>query len=112
MKAAPQTKEYKPLNRFPELEQDFCLRSTSDLSYQQLTTFMNSALAELTNTQGIEFNMEPIDIFQKDQDTSHKQTTWRIILWHPERTLTTAETNKLLDGLAAKAKQEVKAERI
>jgi hypothetical protein len=31
---------------------------------------------------------------------------------HPGRTLTTGETNDLLDELAAKAKQEIKAERI
>jgi phenylalanyl-tRNA synthetase beta subunit len=56
--------------------------------------------------------LQPLDIFQKPADKTHKQTTWRIVLSHPERTLTTEETNKLLDKLAEFAKKEFKAERI
>jgi phenylalanyl-tRNA synthetase beta subunit len=108
----PSHKRYIPLNRFPELEQDFCLRSSVDLSYQELGGFMAKNLEELSNQHGYEFSLEPIDIFQKEGDKTHKQTTWRIILWHPQRTLTTEETNKLLDKLAEVAKKEINAERV
>lgn len=103
---------YQPLNRFPELEQDFCLRSAASLSYEELAEFMARNLSHLSAKPGYHFKIEPLDIFQKANDKSHKQTTWRIILWHPERTLTTEETNKLLDELAARAKKELKAERV
>jgi phenylalanyl-tRNA synthetase beta subunit len=69
-------------------------------------------LNELCEQSGYEFTSRPIDIFQKAGDKSQKQTTWRIILWHPERTLTTQETNDLLDELTGRAKKELKAERI
>jgi phenylalanyl-tRNA synthetase beta subunit len=110
--AASLPPEYKPLNRFPEVEQDFCLRSPADLSYAELTDFIIKNITKLTKAHGYEFWWKPIDIFQKDSDKTHKQTTWRIILFHPDRTLTTKETNQLLDKLADKAKKELKAERI
>jgi len=110
--AASLPPEYKPLNRFPEVEQDFCLRSPADLSYAELTDFITKNITKLTKAHGYEFWWKPIDIFQKDSDKTHKQTTWRIILFHPDRTLTMKETNQLLDKLADKAKKELKAERI
>ncbi len=112
LQAAPVHKIYRELNRFPELEQDFCLRSAAGLNYKELTGFMTENLSHLSARSGYNFKVEPMDIFQKEGDKDHKQTTWRIILWHPERTLTTVETNNLLDELAAKAKKEIKAERI
>jgi len=110
MQIVPAHSQYVPINRFPELEQDFNLRSPSGLSYQELTGFMMKNLEKLLTPHGYGFRLEALDIYQKDRAT--KQTTWRIILWHPERTLTTEETNKLLDELAKLAKEELKAERI
>jgi phenylalanyl-tRNA synthetase beta chain len=108
----PAHRSYIPLNRFPELEQDFCLRTSTTYSFQELTQFMDDNLKILSKPHGYLSRLEPLDIFQKPADKEHKQTTWRIILWHPERTLTTSETNKLLDELAAQAKSKLKAERI
>ncbi|MBX4190745.1 phenylalanine--tRNA ligase subunit beta [Candidatus Saccharibacteria bacterium] len=112
LQVVPPHSPYHPLNRFPELEQDFCLRSSAQFSYQELTNFMMKNLELLSKDQGYSFWVKPLDIFQKENDPKHKQTTWRIILWHPERTLTTKESNKLLDELANKAKEELNAERI
>jgi phenylalanyl-tRNA synthetase beta chain len=112
LQAAPATRSYQALNRFPQLEQDFNLRASSEFTYAELTGFMHSHLETLCRPHGYIFKLEPLDIYQKQDDSSHKQTTWRIILWHQARTLTTEETNKLLDGLAQRAKQELKAERV
>jgi phenylalanyl-tRNA synthetase beta chain len=112
LQAVPPHKAYRPLNRFPELGQDFCLRSSDKLSYKELTEFLVKNLSRLSEPHGYGYSIEPIDIFQKESNTQHKQTTWRINLWHPERTLTTGESNKLLDELADTAKKELNAERI
>jgi phenylalanyl-tRNA synthetase beta subunit len=61
---------------------------------------------------GYNHSIEALDIYQKDSDAKHKQTTWRIQLWHPERTLTTGEVNELLDEISNQAKKELNAERI
>jgi phenylalanyl-tRNA synthetase beta chain len=112
LQAMPPRTPYQPLNRFPQLAQDFNLMSLVDLSYRQLTDFLAANLEQLSRPHGYRFTISPLDIFQKEEDKGHKQTTWRIILWHPERTLTTEETNKLLDELADIAKNELKAKRI
>ncbi len=109
---APRGSVYHPLNRFPSLDQDICLRTDVKVSYGDLEAFMKKEIEQVAKQHGYAFNLEPIDIFRRPNDKSHKQTTWRITLSHPERTLTTQEANKLLDGLAAIAKKELKAERV
>ena len=112
MSVIPPQPGYQPLNRFPELEQDLCLRSSSNLSYAALTDFLMNNLSAEKAKHGYNYSVEPLDIYQAESYKSHKQTTWRIKLWHPERTLTTEETNRLLDEIAAAAKKQLKAERI
>ncbi|HEX5447967.1 MAG TPA: phenylalanine--tRNA ligase subunit beta [Candidatus Saccharimonadales bacterium] len=104
--------KYRPLNRFPELEQDFCLRSSTGQNYQELTDFMVANLETLSAERGYQFRIKPLDVFQKPNDKQHKQTTWRIVLSHPLRTLTNQEVNHLMDQLAAQAKKVLSAERI
>lgn len=103
---------YSPLNRFPSLDQDICLRTAFGVSYVQLEEFLAKRLRSAEQEHGYGTNFQPIDIFQRPNDKAHKQTTWRITLWHPDRTLTTEETNHLLDKIASVASKELKAERI
>jgi phenylalanyl-tRNA synthetase beta chain len=112
LKASKNHTSYQPLNRFPSLEQDFNLRTDSTKPYAGLTEFMTSQLEHAAKEHGYIYELQPLDVFQKEDDKDHKQTTWRIILSHPERTLTTNETNHLLDEIAKKASEELKAERI
>jgi len=104
--------QYEPLNRFPSLDQDLCLRSSANLTYAELTEFLQKQLRRISEKHGYSVAVEPLDIFQRPNDKSHKQTTWRITLWHPERTLTTPEVNKILDTISESAKKEISAERI
>jgi phenylalanyl-tRNA synthetase beta chain len=105
-------RSYEPLNRFPSIDQDFTLRSEAKISYAKLTQFLEKQLQSATKEHGYTHELLPLDIFQKENDVDHKQTTWRIVLAHPEKTLTTEETNKLLDKIAVEAKKELNAERI
>jgi phenylalanyl-tRNA synthetase beta chain len=109
--SAPAVRPYRPLARFPETYQDLCLRTADDLSYEALTSFVSDKLEAATADKGYGYRLEALDIFRPEGE-DYKQTTWRIHLWHPERTLTTDETNRLMDEIAAAAKQELKAERI
>ena len=107
-----QEKNYQSLNRFPSVEQDLCLLTSADFNYQELTSFVSDQLSKASEPHGYQYTLKPLDIFQRANDKNHKQTTWRITLSHPERTLTTQETNKVLDSVAAAAKVKFKAERI
>jgi phenylalanyl-tRNA synthetase beta chain len=112
MNLSTTTTGYRPLNRFPGLDQDLCLRSSVSLSYVELTDFLHQQLEKAAQKHGYGFDIEPLDIFQRPSDKSHKQTTWRITLWHPQRTLTTVEANKLMDELAKAAANRLKTVRI
>ena len=112
IKAANLKGKYQSLNRFPSLDQDICLRSSTDLIYDELTDFIKENLAQESKERGYNFELQPLDIFQYANDKTHKQTTWRVKLWHPEKTLTTQEANKILDKIAACAAKELKAERV
>ncbi len=103
---------YQPLNRFPELSQDLCLKVKADMTYQQVTEFIRSQVDQAAQQPGYLYELSPLDIFQRPGDEQHKQITWHIVLWHPERTLTTSEINKLLDNIAQEAKQALAAERV
>jgi phenylalanyl-tRNA synthetase beta chain len=110
--ACPLVKNYLQLPRFPQTHQDLCLRTGSELSYAHLTDIIADVLDKESAKHGYEYSITPLDIYQKPTDTKHKQTTWRIQLWHPQRTLTTQEVNQLFDILADIAKQKLNAERI
>ena len=77
-----------------------------------MTGFLEQALSQSSAGSGYIHTIVPLDIYQKPGDKSLKQTTWRITLSHPERTLTTEEVNKLLDVVADEAGKKFKAERI
>jgi len=109
--ASPSVKPYQPLPRFPETSQDLCLRTTKELNYGALTAFLSDRLNESSKKDGYGFRVELLDIYAPDNQ-HFKQTTWRIHLWHPRKTLTTQETNQLMDSIADAAKKELKAERI
>lgn len=103
---------YEPLSHFPSQDQDFCLKSETSLSYGHLTKFMVEAISSVSGPHGYRFKLAPLDIYQKNPSETKKQTTWRITLWHPDRTLTTVEVNKALDQVAQMAKSKLKAERV
>ncbi len=103
---------YKSLNRFPSTEQDLCLKTEASVSYGELSAFVAKTIASLSKNHGYQYTLSAVDIYQKEAGGKDKQTTWRISLAHPSRTLTTTETNKLLDDVAAQAKLKLKAERI
>lgn len=108
----PPIRPYHPLNRFPSIEQDINLRLESAISYERITDFIVRTLTDTSGPHGYHFIWRPLDIYQKPGDSGHKQITWRIILSHPERTLTMEESNRLLDELASRAKAELDAQRV
>ncbi|MBI2592156.1 hypothetical protein HYW36_01635, partial [Candidatus Saccharibacteria bacterium] len=113
--SAVQPLQYQPLNKFPAIEQDLCLRTDATLSYGKLTDFVLKTLGQISDEHGYNYWLTPVDIYQPSMrpgDKKHKQTTWHIILSHPDKTLTTDESNKLLDKISTRAKKELKAERV
>jgi len=56
--------------------------------------------------------LEPLSIYQRPDDTDHKQVTFRFAVASYERTLTDAEVSKLLDAIAVAAAESCGAKHI
>jgi phenylalanyl-tRNA synthetase beta chain len=106
---AESTGEYVAISRFPKVEQDITLKVPSELSFASLLSFIEEQLVGQTNTH---FNLVPLDIFQKTDDSAHKNISFRVSISSYERTLTAEEVNRVLDDIATKAQQTLQAERV
>lgn len=104
-------KNYTPLPRFPKVTQDITLKVAADLPYQELAGFLRERLDE-AQPENSKFDLTARDIFQREDDTDHKQVTFRLEIASYERTLTDPEVNKLLDSVAEAAKSKFNAERV
>lgn len=100
---------YQPILKFPSTEQDICLKVEQTVNFAQLQNLVKEAL---TADARLRLVVEPLDIYVRPGDTTHKQITFRLTLQHHDRTLTTAETNDMLDILVQHVNATIPAERI
>lgn len=99
---------YQPLSRYPSVSQDISLKVPVSLSHGELFAFLQDKLETPDHTW---HKLEPIDIYQSEDDTKHKNITFRLTIASYQKTLKAEEVNKLLDDVAAKAHDAFKAER-
>lgn len=105
------TAAYTPLPKFPKVEQDISLKVPAELAYGELFDFVWQKTEELKPPQTLA-TLDPLDIYQKEDDKQHKQITLRLTIASYERTLTAEEVNTLLDKVAQAAKEKLGAERV
>lgn len=108
---ARQDKQYTPLSRFPSVEQDICLRVAADLPYADLESFVRKTLTEIVSNKN-HWTLELLDIYQREEDKSHKQITFRLNIADYEKTMRDTEVSALLDQVAEAANEAYSAERI
>jgi phenylalanyl-tRNA synthetase beta subunit len=63
--AAKQQVVYRPLNKYPELEQDMNWRLPADTTYQQATSFLLAEIEKASVEHGLTHSVKPLDIYQK-----------------------------------------------
>jgi phenylalanyl-tRNA synthetase beta chain len=98
--------KYKPLSRYPSVEQDISLRIKADMPFGEVADF----LAEnIKAPEELVYSFYPIDIYQK-QEIRH--ITFRLKIASYSKTMKAQEVNLLLDDLAAKAHDKFGAERL
>ncbi|HSX53309.1 MAG TPA: phenylalanine--tRNA ligase subunit beta [Patescibacteria group bacterium] len=100
---------YVALPRFPKVEQDISLKVPAELAYEELFDFMQQNVQTPAKSA---FWFAPLDIYQPQDNKTHKHITLRFTISSYERTLTSEEVNTLLDKAAAAAKEKFGAERI
>jgi len=102
---------YIPLSRFPKVTQDISLKVAATLPYAELHDFVAEQLTTQA-PQDSRVQLEALDIFQRDDDQTHRQLAFRVVIVNYDRTLTDKAVNELLDGVAAAAKTKFGAERL
>jgi phenylalanyl-tRNA synthetase beta chain len=112
MKLIPSHHAYRPLSRFPSIAEDISFKVPADLLYSKLTDVVENELHKLGAEHGYVTSWKPVDIYQPEDDPATKHFTVRIQLTHPERTLTTAEANKVVEQIAVAAQQTLSAVRL
>lgn len=102
---------YVALPRFPKITQDICLKVAVETTYNSLYELVEAVIAEHKPTNS-HFALQPVDIYQLDEDSNSKQITLRLIIASYERTLTDSEIVDLLDIVAKAAYERFDAERV
>ena len=108
--AAVQRQQYAPLSRFPSTTQDISLRAPSSTTYEEVFHTVWTALSE--EAHDIEIKIEPVSIYQANDDTATKTTTLHITFTHHEKTLRDEDIKPLMDHVASVALRDLSAERI
>lgn len=102
---------YQSLPKYPKVEQDICLKVSTSTSYQQVYDALDQALQE-TTPENSRYELSPVDIYQRQDDTEHKQITLRLAIASHDKTLRDSEVTDLLDRAAAAAHEQLGAERV
>lgn len=102
-------RKYQRLLKFPATDQDVCLKVATDITYADLKKLVTESLA---GDERLRITIAPLDIYKRQDDTGHKQITFRITLQHADRTLTTTEVNDMLDLMVQKVDAAIGVERI
>lgn len=103
--------QYRPLPRFPKVEQDMCLKVPATLAYQELYDFVEAELLKV-QPKNVLVELTPVDIYQRQDDTAHKQITVRLSIASYDQTLTDSAVHAMLEAAATAAKATYAAERI
>jgi phenylalanyl-tRNA synthetase beta chain len=102
---------YLPIPRFPKVEQDISLKVPAKLLYGELFDFVRATIESLKPAETLA-SLEPLDIYQREDDEAHKQVALRLSIASYERTMTAEEVNGLLNKVAEAAKDKFGAIRI
>jgi phenylalanyl-tRNA synthetase beta chain len=99
---------YTPLSRFPGTEQDVTLKVAVDLPFAKVVGTAKKALAD----SRLEWRIEPIDIYQPQQENQFKNITLRIHLTDHNKTITTTQASNVVGQVVQAASNELGAEQV
>lgn len=100
---------YMQLSKYPKTEQDITLKVSNDVAYQDLERVVQDVLYALPDAQ---VSVSPMSIYQKSEDSEHKQVTFRVALSSYVKTMTTEECNRVMDSVSRVAEDTLGAVRI
>ncbi|MBF1042511.1 MAG: phenylalanine--tRNA ligase subunit beta [Candidatus Nanosynbacter sp.] len=100
---------YRSLSRFPSISQDISLRSSVEISHDELLRAVRQCLDESEN---LHCQVQTLGIYQPKDDAAIKTTTFRLTFTSYQQTLTDAEVKPIMDNIATAALTKLDAERV
>ena len=100
---------YRPLSRFPSISQDISLRSSVEISHNELLRTVRQCLDESKN---LHCRVQTLGIYQPKDNAAIKTTTLRLTFTSYQQTLTDAEVKPIMDNIATAALTKFDAERV
>ena len=100
---------YRPLSRFPSISQDISLRSSVEISHDELLRAVWQCLDEPEN---LHCQIQTLGVYQPKDDAAIKTTTFRLTFTSYQQTLTDAEVKPIMDNIATAALTKLDAERV
>lgn len=104
-------RNYVPLSRFPKVTQDISLKVAANTPYDTVFNLVKT-IVENNQPGECELGLEPLSIYQADDDTEHKTITLRLAIASYEKTLTDKDVSAVMDIVASEAATRLTAERV
>ena len=103
---AKRNSHYQPLSRYPSTTRDISLKVPSAIRYQQLL----QTLDEVVRGIDMVVRIEPLTIYQSEDDVVQKTITWRLIFTSHARTLADKDIAPVMQQIERAAKDAWGAE--
>ena len=103
---AKQGSHYQPLSRYPSTTRDISLKVPSAVKYQQLLQTLDEAI----RTTDMNVRIEPLTIYQSEDDAAQKTMTWRLTFTSHVRTLVDRDIAPVMQQIERAAKDAWGAE--
>ena len=103
---AKRASHYQPLSRYPSTSRDISLKVPSAVKYQQLL----QTLDEVVRGVAMEVRIEPLTIYQSEDDAEQKTMTWRLTFTSLARTLADKDIAPVMQQIERAAKDAWGAE--
>ena len=100
---------YRPLSRFPSISQDISLRSSVEISHDELLRAVRQCL---DGPENLHCQIQTLGVYQPKDDATIKTATFRLTFTSYQQTLTDAEVKPIMDNIATAALTKLDAERV
>ncbi len=97
---------YKPLSKFPSVAQDVSLKVAATVHYEDIYKTVSDALP----TAQVSVKLDPLVIYQADNDSERKTITLRLELTSFEKTLTSEEAGRIVATITETVVEKVHAQ--
>lgn len=103
---AKRDSHYQPLSRYPSTTRDISLKVPSTVRYQQLLQTLDEVVRDIA----MEVRLEPLTIYQSEDDAAQKTITWRLTFTSLARTLADKDIVPVMQQIERAAKDAWGAE--